>query len=270
MRLQHRPIIAGVLQACWDWIVFDVFAVTLRELAELLLVLGALAGCLRAAGRPRPAWPVALGTGLGAACAAAFGTWLYRQPPHALAPALFTIAMALGMLLTIGTLLFTIRDICRRTDAWAAGWRGQRAASWMAGGLAALATVRECAELLLYLRMAARTGMPQDLVAGTTLAVLAACCLGLAWRVLRHRVSLGLAFRISALLLTLLTVEMLLEGIAELLQWWVQAGGPGAGSAAWLHGLLTDGLGYYWLGGVLAAVPLSFMLRRWWSESSKA
>ncbi len=248
---------------------FDVFAVTLRELAELLLVLGTLVGCLRAAGRRRPAGPVAAGLGAGLACAAAFGGWLYRQPADSLVLILLTMGMALGMLLTIGTLLFTIRDIRRRADAWASAWQGRPAMAWAAGGLALLATLRESAELLLYLRMAARAH-PQDAVAwGLALGVLAAACLALAWRSLRTRVSLGLVFRISALLLTLLTVEMLLECLPDLLRSPALADGPGAGLAAWLDELLTSSLWYYGLGAALAALPLLAMLRRWWGESSR-
>ena len=247
---------------------FDAFVLTLRELAELVLTAGALLALLPHGGRPRLLSAAAAGLAVGAGLGVQMAWWLVAMPLSPVAEAILTTALALGVLLMASGMLASARAIRTRTQVFIEAWLEHRAAPCIVFGFAVLVTLREALELTVFLRSIWLRDGPADALAGALSGMLGAACLVVAWRHLRLRLGLLAAFRVSALLLSLLAIEILLAGLGSLLQVLLPQMGA-AGSTLQVEALFLEGGRWYgWVYAALMALPLLSFIRGWWQESA--
>ncbi|QIL80372.1 hypothetical protein G7047_11010 [Diaphorobacter sp. HDW4A] len=244
---------------------FDSFVVVLRELAELILIIYALVAALRAGhgGRLIP-W-VAAGTLAGLGLAAVVCGWLLSGTVDPRWTAGLTLALALGVIVMACTLLATARAIQERVQGFVERYAGMAVAPFVVFVFALIAALREGLEAGLFLRMVARMGDAPDAVIGALLAIVCAALLTAASRRIGVRVGALAAFRGSALLLSLLAIQMVLGSVQEVLH--APGIDPALGLA--LAPILPDGVWYAWTCTALMLIPMLYLLKGWWSGAGR-
>jgi len=131
----------------------------------------------------------------------------------------------------------------------------------------ALSAFRESLEIAVFVRaIGARAGMV-DAALGVLLGVAATGLLLPAWKWLHLRARLLLAFRVSALLLALLAIQLLLYSVADLLRI-PELRDDGVAWALTVAPFFEEGARHAWLCAVLMLPPLYWVLRGWWSETA--
>lgn len=243
---------------------FDAFAVTLRELAELMLIVLSLGACLVHARRARLLPYIAWGLVLGLVPAAAIAVLLMDAAFDGMVEAALSTVMGLGVLLVAMRMAASEGHIRSRVQLALEAWLDRPGAAAVVVAFVALAAFRESLEVAVFMRsISARSGTVDALV-GMMFGMVAAGLLVPIWKWLRIRSGLLMVFRASALLLSLLSIQMLLHGISELhrLQ---SASGRELPWAAAIEPFLEGGAQYFWLCGALMVIPLLHMVRGWWA-----
>ncbi|MDD5328510.1 MAG: FTR1 family iron permease [Sulfuricella sp.] len=241
------------------WSVFvKSLLILLREGAEAMLVIGALAAYLRRAGAADRVWVLYAGAGIAVPLSLLTG-WLLNRSMRlngisaGMIEAVSLLAAA-GILVYISFWLFSKRE-ARRWQAWVAG-RMECALSGGSllalGGAACLAVYREGAEtVLFYAALAASApGHETALASGIAMAAVALAALYFGLRRFAMRIPLRAFFSATAALLYAMAVIFAGQALIEL-----QATGylpshylPGFPSIAWagvaptLQGLGTQGM----------------------------
>ncbi|RQO61597.1 hypothetical protein DBV14_04635 [Variovorax sp. KBW07] len=248
---------------------FDAFAVTLRELAELMLIVGSLGACLFQARRLRLVPYIAWGLVLGLVPAAGLAVILMDATFDGVVEAALSAVMGLGVLLVAMSMAASAGSIRSRVQLFLESWLERRGAAAVVVGFVALAAFRESLEVAVFMRsISARSGAA-DAVIGMLFGMVAAGLLVPIWKWLRIRSGLLALFRISALLLSLLSIQMLLHGVSKLLRLHGTAA-SGAPLSSAIEPFLEGGSQYFWVCAALMLVPLLHMVRGWWAGTGKA
>ena len=246
---------------------FDAFAITLRELAELILIVGSLHVCLRESRRFSLIKYVGWGLGLGLAPAAALSVLLMDASVDRNVSAGLSTLMAVGILVMATSMAASVRQIRGRVHLFHEAWLDSQAAPFLVVAFVALSAFRESLEIAVFVRaIGARSGMA-DAAAGVLLGVAATGLLLPAWQWLHLRARLLLAFRVSALLLALLAIQLLLYSVADLLRI-PELRDDGVAWALTVAPFFEEGARHAWLCAVLMLPPLYWVLRGWWSETA--
>ena len=249
--------------------VFDAFAVVLRESAELILILGSLAASLRAAQSWHLfAW-VAGGAAAGCALGTGLGLWLIAASPDPRWTAGLTFVLAAGVLVLVSTLLVAQDTIRSRTQAFVAAWLEKPSAPVALLAFSLVAGLRETLEAALFLRSLWLRTDGADVLAGAALGLAGVACLAVASRRIGTRIGLLAVFRLSAVLLSLLAVQMMLGAVAEFGQAVAAADGTLPPWWSLAEPVLPEGRWYAWICTALVSLPVLYMLRTWWRESSR-
>lgn len=243
---------------------FNAFAVTLREIAELLLILQALQLCLRRNGRPDLFRFALQGAGAGAGVAAVVSLWT-RGALGDVAMATLQVTFALLVIALTTGLLSSITLLRQRVE----GLIAQRIhAPWapaMVAGFAAIVAFREVAEVAIFLGAIGDAVGQTDALTGALCGVLATAGLVFLYRPLRARLTRAGLFGLSTVLMSALAAKLLVDGVGTLLhaRW-------GADSA-WMAMVLPFLEGGAWHTALCAALmlpPVALLARRWWHGAS--
>lgn len=247
--------------------VFDAFVVVLRESAELILILASLAACLRSAKAARLLRWTAVGTAAGLVSGAGLSLWLIASDIDPRWTAGLTFVLAVGVLVMVSTMLVTANAIRTRTQALVEIWLERPAAPLVVLAFSVVVAFRETLEAGLFLRSQWLRADGADVLGGAVLGLVGVACLAVASRSISTRIGLLAAFRVSALVLSLLSIEMMLGAIAEFGQ---ASAAAGIGMQLWALAApaLPEGRWYGWLCAALMSVPVACVLRSWWRESS--
>lgn len=246
---------------------FDAFAIALRECAEMALIIGALCVYLRQAGRAQLLPAVAWGALLGAVPALVATLHLIGSGLAPRTEALLETGMALGVLVMATGMVASAGQIrgrvSQRVDAWL--HRAPLLAALGVVGFVALVVFRELLEVGVFVQAIASRSGAEDALLGLALGAAAAALVVPLWQWVRWRSGLLMAFRASALLLSLFAVRLLLHGVSELarLSW---PEGEGAWSAL-LEPLLEGGAHHAWPSALLMGAVLLHAARSWWFQA---
>jgi high-affinity iron transporter len=241
---EARQLYAGDAETSEGSVFFKAFLILLREGAEALLVVSALATYLRRAGAADRVWVIHAGAALAIPLSIVTGWALSRLLQNSGAPLAVvegvTMLAASLVLFYVSCWLFAKRE-ARRWEAWIA--RQMDAAlgkgSLLAlSGAACLAVYREGAETVLFYEALA-IGVPGKEGALYAGLIAAAAVLVALFFLLRHvalRLPFGLFFGVTSALLFGLSIVFMGQGVVEL-----QAGGkiasiylPGFPHISWL------------------------------------
>ncbi|MGJ7490749.1 hypothetical protein [Variovorax sp. ZT4R33] len=245
---------------------FQAFLIVSREAIELLLIVLALREWARQAERPGlDPWIVA-GVLVGLAGAAAVMATL---PPSGMNEWL-DIALTCGFglsvaLLSCGTMA-SMAGIDHHAQSQFDAWFAQRAAAVPVMVVVAFSALREALEAALLIRFVAAGTSVHDVAWGAALGLLASALIAAAWQVLATSRRTRFVFRLTAVLLFVLGVQMMLEAVTEVLLRGV--GGPQTiriGHA--LQPYVENGQRYWLLCAALAVIPLVVWARAWWRQA---
>lgn len=142
-------------------------------------------------------------------------------------------------------------------------WFAHRAAGAAVLGFAAFSTLREVLEASLLIRFIEVRQSPDEVAWGIALGFAACALLALAWRAFQTQRGAHWAFRLSAVLLFVLGMQMMIDAVAEVLL----RGVAGDRSTRLGHALLPyleNGDRYWTMCAVLALIPLVVWARTWW------
>jgi Flp pilus assembly pilin Flp len=152
--------------------------------------------------------------------------------------------------------------VAARFDAFFA----RRAAALPVFAFVAFSALREALESFLLLRFVAASHGAEAVAWGIALGLVACALLAAAWRTLEANRRTHIVFRLSAVLLFVLGVQMVLEALAEVLMRGV-AGGAFTPLGRALSPYLEHGDRQWMLFLVLAAIPLAVWTRAWWRRA---
>nr|WP_284428161.1 FTR1 family protein [Acidovorax sp. SUPP2522] len=238
----------------------------LRESAELILILGSLVASLRSTKAEHLLPWVAGGATTGCAAGVALCLWLASSSVDSRWTAGLTFVLAFSVLLMVSTMLVAQSTIRSRTQTLVANWLEKPAAPLIVLAFCALAGLRETLEAGLFLRSLWIRADSSDVLVGATLGLVGVPCLAIASLKLSTRIGILAAFRLSALLLSLLAIQMMLGSLAEFAR--ASAGSDGTDSHL-LQIVLPNGRWYTWFCAALMFIPASFIVRGWWKESAR-
>lgn len=241
----------------------EVFTVVTRESAELALIVYCVIGALKAVGDTQGARAVILSALVG--CAAGTIALLGLGAaglPHWVLPAL-TIGLALAIIgLTCGELA-SLPRLRRAIEHRLGDAEGGRARA-VAVGLGLLAGAREALEATAHVLTRASSLASEDLALAVVAALLTTALLCRAWPHLREHLGTHVLFRMSALWLALIAVDMLVGALVRV----VDALGASGVASAGLGGDATPAP--HWetpLRLTLMVLVGLLSLRRWWREA---
>lgn len=241
----------------------EVFLVTLRESVEVMLLLVAVAMYLPRADRAALFRCLLAGTLAGLAAGAGLAAVLARgfspfvDAVLTLLFGCFLAWMAAGMLSSKGRIARWARF---SVELWAErlGW------PLAVTILSAVLACREAFEVGFFAQHHAETIGAPAAAAAVVAGIVAALLLPLAGSVLGLQAHLGLAFRISALVLSYFALSMMVEGLLDvaMLSGWLGDGLP-------VHGEATGSRsGQGLLVALLMILPLYAIVRDWWVEAA--
>ncbi|WP_077002987.1 hypothetical protein [Variovorax sp. KK3] len=247
---------------------FQAFLIVGRESIELLLVCLALRQWAYHAGRPALVRWIAAGVPAGFVAAAAVVAAL---PPSGMNEWLdialdcgFGLSIALLSCGTMASMSGIGAHVTARFDAFFA----RRAAGLPVLAFVAFSALREVLEAFLLLRFVAVNNGTEEVAWGIALGLVACALLAAAWRTLEANRRTHIVFRLTAVLLFVLGVQMILEALAEVLMRGV-AGVELTQLGRALSPYLENGDRYWMLCTALAAIPLLVWVRSWWRQAGR-
>lgn len=246
----------------------DAFAIALRELAEMALIVGALCVYLRQAGRAALLLAVAWGGVLGAVPALAASVYLIDSALSPGAEAWLETGMALGVLTMATGMVASAGTIRGRVSQLLDDWlnRAPGVAMLAVVGFVALVVFRELLEVGVFVQAIASRAGHEEALLGLALGTAAAALVVPLWKWVRWRSGLLLAFRASALLLSLFAVRLLLHGVSDLARRYL----PPAGEDEWpsvAMRFLEGGPQQGWTSALLMGLVLLHAARSWWFQA---
>lgn len=247
---------------------FGTFAITLRELAELALIVATLGACLREARHARWVrwmWASAvLGMFIGGAMGASLLDWAEMDLRST---SVLHIAVGLGILFLVSTSLIAESRIALETRARLAGALCHPMAPWVVAGFACFFAGREVFEIVVLVNSVWKPEKAADQLTGVALGAVAALALALSWKRIGARVE-GLAlFRLSALVTGVVAVQLLLDGAAG----YLYAEGMTRPEYQWMVNLsraLEAGGWVGWVCSAIMALPALLVFRSIWRETA--
>ena len=244
---------------------FNALFVTLREFAELLLIAQAAGEYLRKASRGDLARGLPRAMGLGVLAGAALSAWAAVYPWDPRLSAGISALFAAAILFLTTSMLSSAQIIRSRTHLAADVWMALPSATLWVGVFGVIVGLRESVELAFFLHETHDEVGPADTATGFGLGLLATGLLVAAYRPLRTRVGMLSVFRLSALLMALLSIQLILKGCAELV---LASVAHDSTLPDRLAPFMEGGAWYGWLCAALMLYPVVAMARTWWSETS--
>ncbi|MEJ8855620.1 hypothetical protein WKW79_13625 [Variovorax robiniae] len=245
---------------------FQAFVIVGREGCELLLVILALQAWARREARPELIRWVLWGVVAGFAAAASA---IVALPPSGMDEwfdIALTFVFGLSLALVSSGTMASVAGVGKHATHFVSHWLAHRASGVAVLAITAFSTLREVLEAVLLLRFVAARQTTEELAWGVALGLLACALLAVAWRALRERRGAHWAFRLSAVVLFVLGMQMLIDSVAEVLL----RGVGGERPARWAYALtpyLENGDRYWVLCVVLATIPLMLWTRDWWRRT---
>lgn len=249
---------------------FGTFIITLRELAELALIVATLGACLKEANQHRLVrlmlFSVVAGMAVGGAMGASLLDWAEMDVRST---GMLHMGLALGILLLVSTSLIAESRIALDTHAWVKGALDSRMAPWVVALFACLLAGREVFEIVVLVNSVWKpekaVGQILGMLAGgATIAVLA-----VAWKRVGPLIE-GLAlFRLSALVTGVVAVELFLDGAAD----YLYAEGMAQPEYHWMVSLsrgLEAGSWVGWVCTAIMALPALLVFRSIWRGTAPA
>lgn len=165
----------------------DAFAVTLRELAELMLITGSLCAYLHQARRSDLVVYVGWGIGLGLAPAAGLAVLLMDSEMDRSVEATLATLMVIGVLIMATSMVGSAGSIRGRVQLFLDAWLERPGASIVVVAFVALASFRESFEVAVFMRSIGMRAGSLDALLGLVLGIAAAGLLVPVWKYLRVR-----------------------------------------------------------------------------------
>jgi len=244
---------------------FNALFVTLREFAELLLIAQAAAEYLRSASRSDLARGIPRAMLLGVAAGVALAAWAVTHPWDPRLSAGISVLFAMAVLFLTTSMLSSAQIIRSRTELAADVWMEMPSAALWVGVFGFIVGLRESLELAFFLHETHEAVGPRDTATGFALGLVATGLLVAAYRPLRARVNMLSVFRLSALLMALLSIQLILKGGSELV---LASVAEGSALPERMAPFMEGGTWYGWVCAALMVFPTLAMARKWWSESS--
>lgn len=245
---------------------FDSLVVVARELAEILLICGTLWASLARSGQTGLRRYVVIGVSAGALAGCAIALAVLSEPAPNWPSTLASLVFAAIVLYCATRALTSASGISRASDSFVEQWSG----AWTApavGLLSALVAMREFAEITVFLRSFGPWYGWGETMAGALLGVLAIGLLAGVWSMPALRARLSMLFRLSALLLALLAIELLLSAMGSLFALLHERHGYEAPSS-WAAPFMRGGAWHGWTCAALMVYPTLRVVRDWWRESA--
>ncbi|MDY0743966.1 FTR1 family protein [Paucibacter sp. R3-3] len=247
---------------------FNAFLVTLREIAELLVIAEGLRAYLRHENQRHRLRQVHVGMISGALLGVGLSTWLIELSWDAMPRAAISAAIGATVLMLATGMLSSVRSLQSKVQDALERWGERTAMPAAIIGVAAFAACRETVELSLFLDATWPVAGTTATLAGAALGVGCAAGLALVYRQIATRVNLLLLFQLSTLILALMATELLLGGLGRWLA--IATADDAQGSA--VRSIATPFLeGGRWYVGVcmtLMLLPGAAVARAWWRESA--
>lgn len=246
---------------------FQAFVVTSREACELLLVIFAVLGWAHRAKRPELARWVAAGVLAGFASAAAV---IDALPPTGMNEWLdigLTFGFGLSLALVSSGTMASVAGIGVHATGVFGTWLARRAAGPAVLLFIAFSALRETLEAFLLMRFIAERQPAEEVAWGIGLGLAACALLAVAWQALKARPGTHWVFRLSAVILFVLGMQMMIDAVAEVLVRGVAGEHPARVGYALLP-YLEEGDRYWVLCLALAVIPLGIWARTWWRRAS--
>lgn len=245
---------------------FPTLMVTFREGVEAFLIVAVIQLYLRQTGRLHLIPALRLGTVTAVLLSIVLGVILARigalRPLHegwlALAAFVLVLSCTVHMLRHGKQIASEIRQKIEATDK-----RGEAGAKLAVFLFVMLMIGREGVETATMLASLAASSDLRDLFVGGSIGVILAGLLALAWVRNGHRINLGRFFQVTAIFMTMFSIQLLIYAFHE----FTEAGAvPGINNALW-H-ILTEPYGPQgqygaWLSYSLVLIPLGFLLVTW-------
>lgn len=246
----------------------NVFALTLRELAELLLIAETLNLCLRQNGRQELFRWVVAGGAAGMLLAGLLATrWTGRGGLGEGTTAAVTVVVALLVMALTTGMLSSVTLLRQRVERFVESRLDGSGVPWAIPAFAAAVSFREFAEIAVFINALGQDISGPDIAAAIALGVLASACLARVYRRWGARLTLMQMFAVSTLLMSALSVHLLIEGVGALLHLRLDA------DSAWREALLPfldGGPLHKWLWVTLMLPPILIVARRWWHGAALA
>lgn len=245
---------------------FQAFLIVARESIELLLIVIALREWARQAQRSGLEPWIAAGVLAGFAAAAAIVATLPASGMNEWLDIALTCGFGLSIaLLSCGTMA-SMAGIGMHATSMLDAWFAQRSASVPVMAFVAFSALREALEAALLIRFVAAGNPLEDVVWGIALGLVACALLAAAWQVLATSRHTQTVFRLTAVLLFVLGIQMMLEAIAEILLRGVA--GPQLTRVGYaMLPYVENGDRYWQLSAALATIPLIVWVRAWWRQA---
>jgi high-affinity Fe2+/Pb2+ permease len=246
--------------------VLDAVIVFVREGAELLLIVEAMRLALRGGSRPALAALVTPGALAGIACAACLSLWAEARGQDT------TLTLVLGSVFLVGIVGLACGMLSSAVSLRAeVRSRLARAAESPAGPalvvvFAIVAAMRETLEVAAMLDATARDEGGHVALMGGLYGAAATLLMTVAYRRLNERLDFLAPFRLSSLLVSIISIRVLIARFGDLLH-----AGLGADSRWWQlsRPFLPGGAWHSWLWAALVAIPGILLARSWWTESRR-
>ena len=222
---------------------------------------------LTQAGHPELRRRYNVGTVLGIAAGLGLGAWVGPQLADSALVGIVSLIFLIGVLALASTLLSSAMKIRERAFGSVELWVDRpwgRSAVWV---VAVIIGLRETLEVVVMLVALEQRQPSANLGMGVLIGLLGVGLMVFAYKTIKERVKLLALFRFSAILVSLLAVQLLLTLAGTLVlrefgdegQWWV----------AVANALLPGGAWYAWVCAALMAIPLWIVLRSWWWETEE-
>lgn len=245
---------------------FQAFVIVSREAIELLLILIALREWARQAQRPGLGPWIAAGVIAGFAAAAAIVATLPETGMNEWLDIALTCGFGLSVaLLSCGTMA-SMAGIGAHASSVFDNWFARRATAIPVLVFVAFSALREALEAFLLIRFVAAANTVHDVAWGVALGLAACALLAAAWQALATSRRTHIVFRLTAVLLFIIGIQMMLEAVVEVLLRGVA--GPyltQVGRA--MQPYLENGDRYWLLCAGLAVIPLMLWMRAWWRRA---
>lgn len=239
--------------------------VVLREAVELLLIVAAALKYARHIGRPLGR-SIYIGTFAGMSAAVIALLVMVEKPLSELAEAGLSIGLGLMVLSFAISMLSSSPDIERHVRDRLQDFLEGKAGPLLIAGFCAVAGFREIMETGIFVRSIVTEIGVHDAAEGVLLGSVMVGVTCVAYRSLSSRLSLLAVYRISTLLLCLISIQLLVDGAGKLLR---LGNVERAQSFEGLLIALTPGTSAYgYLCASLMIIPIILVGRRWWRTSS--
>jgi high-affinity Fe2+/Pb2+ permease len=245
---------------------FQAFVIVSREAIELLLILIALREWARQAQRPGLGPWIAAGVIAGFAAAAAVMATLPETGMNEWLDIALTCGFGLSVaLLSCGTMA-SMAGIGAHATSVFDNWFARRATAVPVLAFVAFSALREALEAFLLIRFVAAANTVHDVAWGVALGLAACALLAGAWQALATSRRTQIVFRLTAVLLFIIGIQMMLEAITELLLRGV-AGPQLTHVGHAMQPYMEEGERYWLLCAGLAGIPLVVWMRAWWRRA---